>query len=186
MKLILEGLVNNNLKGDKSMSKKQVTAVYEATINVLTENGVHWEDGMNASEVLTPEMRKCVIAMVVAGFAAGEVELSAEGKAKYDTEAKLKSYTSGMVSNHLRKDKRLNGGEKYTAKNPGSRVGAGDEQIKALKMLRDMKADDVEAVAAIDLAIEARKLELAPKSTTTISAEQLALIPADIRAKLGL
>ena len=64
---------------------------------------------------------------------------------KYSTIEKMRSYASGLVNNWFRKDIRLNGGMKYEVKNPGSRQGAGDQQLKALKTLRDMKAGDAEA-----------------------------------------
>jgi hypothetical protein len=136
------------------MSTKQNDAVFAAVCQVLGQDGF---DG--AAVELTNEQRATVIGMVTTGIMSGSVDFSAEAKAKHDTEAKIKSYTTGMVSNHLRKDKRLNGGEKYQTKNPGSRAGSSDEQLKALRALKTTltTSDDIQAV---DKAIATRLAEI--------------------------
>ena len=176
--------MNNNLR--RKTMKNQREAVYQATKSILIENNIPHEDGQDVDGIVSKEMRATIIAIVCSGFQTGDVEMSAEGKIKYEDPKKLKGYVSGLVSNWFRKDTRLNGGEKYSAKNPGSRTGAGDEQLKVLKTLRAAKADDDEAVAAIDAAIEARKLELTPTKSVTLSADQINLIPAELRSKLGI
>jgi hypothetical protein len=78
------------------MSKlNQREAVYQAVMNTLADNNISFDDGQTpaAQSLMTKEMRAAVIAIVVAGFQAKEVELSAEAEAKYDTEAKIKGYT---------------------------------------------------------------------------------------------
>src|SRR5665213_1962213 len=67
----------------------------------------------------------------------GRAFLKPESRIKYATlESLRKDYVPGMVSNWIRKDLRLNGGEKYETKNPGSRAGQGDDQLKNLKALK--------------------------------------------------
>jgi len=128
---------------------KQNDAVFQAVCKVLGQ------DSFDDVVELSKEQRESVVSIVTGGISAGTVDFSTEAKAKYDTDAKIKSYTTGMVSNHLRKDKRLNGGEKYITKNPGSRAGSGDAELKALKALRSTLSDE-EQVSLIDEAIEAR------------------------------
>lgn len=167
----------------------QREAVYVTTMNVLADNNVNFDDEQagGVEKVLTKDMRATVILTICQGFLAGEVEMSEDGKAKYFAdEKKLKSYVNGLVSNWYRKDKRLNGGVKHEIKNPGSRAGAGDDQIKALKALRETKVGDAEALAAIDAAIEARKSEIKPTNKVELTDAMIALIPADLKAKLGL
>jgi len=167
----------------------QRESVYDATMSVLADHNVNFDDGQKGGveKVISKEYRAEVISCLVEGFEAGKVEMSDEGKAKYiGNTAKLRGYVSGLVSNWYRKDPRLNGNVKHAIKNPGSRAGSGDDQIKALKALRATKADDAEALAAIDAAIEARKSEIKPTTTVQVTDAMLALIPADLKTKLGL
>jgi len=92
---------------------------------------------------------------VTTAMAAGEIELKEDARKKYDTESKLRSYCDGLVSNWLRKDDRLNGGEKYEPKNPGSRAGSGDEVVRELRKLKKITADETH-LTAIDAEIEKR------------------------------
>lgn len=108
---------------------KQREAVYKAVCDVTGT-----EDFGGAVE-LTKEQRESVHEQVMDGFNNGEIDFSDSAKAKYDTEAKLSGYVSGLISNWLRKDKRLNGNTTYQPKNPGSRTGQGDPQIRELRKL---------------------------------------------------
>jgi hypothetical protein len=172
------------------MSKlNQRESVYVATMNVLAEAGINFDDGQTptAQELVTKDMRKSILSIVTESIRSGETELSAEATAKYDTVEKVRGYVGGLVNNWFRKDKRLNGSVKYEAKAPGSRAGAGDEQLKALKTLRATKSDDAEALAVIDQAIETRKAELqAAKPQATLTQAQVDALPAAVREALGL
>jgi len=77
------------------------------------------------------------------------------------------------VGNHLRKDKRLNGGEKYEIKKPGSRAGSGDATLKALKALQTTVDADSESWHQIEAAIYERTTELSKKKEVTINVEAL-------------
>lgn len=145
---------------------KQNDAVFQAVCSVLNSTG------FDGAVELSKDQRESVIAMVTEGIIAGTVDFSAEARIKHDTPAKVKGYTGGMVSNHLRKDKRLNGGVKYEIQNPGSRAGSGDDMLKALKALRSTLTDD-DAIASIDEAIDNRIAELSVKKTVTIDVSAL-------------
>ncbi len=133
------------------MSKlNQKDAVFNAVSQVLAENGVHFEEGQDARTHMSKEFRAQVNQILFEGFRAGNIELNGE---KSDSE--LKTYVSGLQSNWLNKDKRLNGGTKYVAKNPGSRAGIQDPQIKALRALMSTKTDEDE-IAEIQSYIDDR------------------------------
>lgn len=128
---------------------KQNDAVFKAVCKVLGQ------DKFDGAVALDKDQKVKVVEMVTQGIIDGVVDFSAEAYAKHDTPAKVKSYTTGMVNNHLRKDKRLNGGAKYEIKNPGSRAGQGDEQLKAMRALRTQLTKP-EDISQLDEAINAR------------------------------
>jgi len=152
---------------------KQNDAVFAAVCSVVGA------DGFSDAVVLNKEQRELVIGMVTDGIMSGNVDFSAEARTKHDTEAKVKTYVGGMVSNHLRKDKRLNGGEKYQAANPGSRAGSSDDMIKNLKLLRSQLADASD-IASIDTAIEARLAEIKALTVKAVAIDVSAL-PEEFR-----
>jgi len=151
-----------------SNNMKQSEAVYQALVNVVGS----WDS------VCTPtaEQRAQVNAILFSGFRAGTIDL--RDMESYDDKG-LKSYVSGLQSNWLRKDKRLNGGIKYEAKNPGSRTGMGDASIKAMKALLSTVSDPT-GRAEIQGCIDARIAEIAPTKVVTISVDDL---PEALRAK---
>lgn len=145
---------------------KQKEAVFQAVCDHVEVDGV---------VTLEKSDRESIIDSLVEGFRSGKIELQTE----YD-DTKLRSYCGGLLSNWLRKDSRLNGGGKYVPKNPGSRVGSTDAQIKALKALRDSKSDATER-AEIQTYIDKRTAEIqATKKTVAIDVNAL---PAELRKK---
>lgn len=102
--------------------------------------------------------KEAVYSLMTQSFNAGEWEKKSGGT---DPESVAK-YIPGLVNNHVRKDKRLNGDVEYVAKRPGSRQGTGDESVKAMRTLLSMTTDP-EAKAAIQLEIAKRIAELKPK-----------------------
>ncbi len=103
-------------------------------------------------------------------FRSGEIVHS-----KSPDDAELMKYIPGLVNNWVRKSDRLNGGVKYTPKNPGSRKGSGDPSIKAMKTLLSTIDDPTER-ANIEKAIKARQEELKPKPTVDVS-----VLPEELR-----
>jgi hypothetical protein len=108
----------------------QKEAVFQALVNVCGEQEVY-----NPSK----EQRASVNQILFEGFRAGTIELD-----RTYTDPELKAYVSGLQSNWLRKDKRLNGNIAYVAKNPGSRKGSTDPQVKAMRTLLSTKTDPSE------------------------------------------
>lgn len=131
------------------MSKiSQKEAVFTAITSVLTENNISFNESTNIGTLMNRELRAQVNTILFEGFRKGTIEL--EGN---PSDSELKGYVSGLQSNWLRKDKRLNGGSKYSAKNPGSRVGSSDPQLKAMRALLNtltVEADRIEVQSAID------------------------------------
>jgi Zn-dependent oligopeptidase len=132
---------------------------------------------------LSTEQRKEVISSIMSGFENGTVELSAEASTKYNTIAKLKSYTQGLVSNWLRKDSRLNGGVKHETKNPGSRAGSGDSTVKALRALRST-LKDANQIAEVESEIAARIAAFKASKTPKVEINT-DLIPENLRHLVG-
>lgn len=147
---------------------KQNDAVFSAVCEVLGQSS------FSQAVSLSKEQRGQIIEIVTDGILNGRVDFSSEAQAKYNSPDKVRGYTSGMVNNHLRKDKRLNGGAKYEAKNPGSRAGQGDAQLKAMKALRSQLTDS-DSVAEIETAIENRIAELKAAKVKTIAFDASAL-----------
>jgi len=145
------------------MSQKE--AVFQAVTNVCGK----LDGAYNPSK----EERAQVSQILFEGFTNGTIEYSG---ALPET-AKLKSYVSGLQSNWLRKDKRLNGDVQYVAKNPGSRAGSTDPQIKAMRVLRGTQEDPAK-VAEIDAFIAKRLAEIKPSKQTTLTAEQIEVLNA--------
>jgi hypothetical protein len=158
------------------MSMKQNDAVFMSVCSVLGANS------FDGAVKLTKEQNARVVEMVTEGLMNGEVAFSDEAKAKHNTRELVRKYTVGMVNNHLRKDKRLNGGIVYEAKNPGSRAGAGDEVLKNLKRLYAVAP--AEAKELIQAEIDARIAELKPQGPST--QELLSKLTPEIRARLKI
>ena len=156
------------------LSQKQ--AVYNAVKSVFAEAGKSHEDFTKCE--MSKDERAQVIAIVQTGFEQGEVELKSE-------QENLKSYTSGLVSNWLRKDKRLNGNVKYQPENPGSRTGQSDPTVKNLRLLLTTVPEGSEAHEAIEQRIATRVAEIkAEKAKSKAKEIDMDAIPEDIKALL--
>jgi hypothetical protein len=149
----------------------QKAAVYSAITAVLDEAGVHFEDGMDISGVMTKELRAQVNAILFEGFRNGSVQLDREF-----TDSELKGYVSGLQSNWIRKDTRFNGNTKYVAKNPGSRAGSGDAQLKAMRALLSTLTSPTDK-AEVQSEIDKRMSEIAASKVKPID---LSALPAHL------
>ena len=152
----------------------QRTATVQACLAVLKERGQHYElnGGVNIGEVLTEADKAKIRDVVFAGFKTGKIEMSEESKDKYSDDKALKSYVSGLVNNWIRKAPEFNNGSKYQAKNPGSRAGSSDEQIKEMKKLLSTTTDP-RIKATIQAEIDARQAELVFASAPSIDVSKL-------------
>ena len=152
------------------MSKMTQRAATFAAICAVTGH-----TGEGDAVVISKEQRAQVNMILFEGFKAGTIQLDKEY-----TDSDLKSYVSGLQSNWIRKDPRLNGGQKYTAKNPGSRAGSTDPSIKAMRVLLGTLTDESER-AEVQSHIDARQSELnAAKQTKVVD---FSVLPAELQAK---
>ena len=141
------------------MKMTQKEAVFSAIQNVCgTQDGAYTP---------TKEERASVNQILFEGFRSGTIELDREY-----SDSELKAYVSGLQSNWLRKDKRLNGNVQYVAKNPGSRAGSTDASVKAMRALLATKSDPSERKEIQDF-IDKRVAEIKPAKTVTINVSDL-------------
>lgn len=163
------------------MSKlSQKEAVYNAVTSVLSENNISVSEGTDVSTLMTRELRSQVNQILFEGFRSGSVELDREFS---DTD--LKAYVSGLQSNWLRKDKRLNGNTQYVAKNPGSRVGSADPSLKAMRALLSTLTTESEK-AEVQGYIDAKVAEIqATKSAKKVNID-ISALPAELRSKVTI
>jgi len=156
---------------------KQSQSVVEATVSVL---GDQFKPGVPVLTYITKDQTGQVVDLVTDSIMEGLTEFSDQARAKYDDRKKVRSYVVGMVNNWFRKGKELNGGTTYVPKNPGSRAGTGDPELKELKLFRKAlteKNAKPEALAKVDAAIAARLQAL---GTNKIEIN-LDLIPEELR-----
>lgn len=146
--------------------------------------GESFRSGTPILDYITKDEAAAVVDLVTKSIQEFETDLSAQAREKFADPKKLRSYVVGMVNNWFRKGKELNGGSKYEIKNPGSRQGTGDAQLKELKILRKALADrnaSPESLEKVDEAIQARLIEIAPVQTAKKIEVNLELIPAHLR-----
>jgi hypothetical protein len=161
----------------------QSQAVLKAVKQVLAEAGIQFEEGQDAKQYLTPEMKKQVINILMAGFKDQTIKLkdTPSNRAKLENEAELRKYCSGLQNNWLNKGKTLNGGVEYVAKNPGSRTGNSDPQIKALRALRAGLTDPSE-IEEIDGYIAQRLKQIQPVKVKTQTID-FSVLPTELAQK---
>lgn len=163
------------------MKTNQKTAVYMAITAVLAEAGHEFTDGTNISEWMTKDLRAIVNAILFKGFREKDIELDREY-----SDSDLKAYVSGLQSNWIRKDKRFNGNTVYTAKNPGSRAGSGDQAlVNAKRLLAQLQAlpdSSLADIAEVEAFITERTNVVVAAKAKAITVDFSAL-PAALRAK---
>jgi hypothetical protein len=158
--------------------QSQKEAVFTAIVNVLGEAGITVEEGQSVESYMTRERRALVNGILFEGFQGETIELD-----RTFTDSELKAYVSGLQSNWIRKDKRLNGNVSYVAKNPGSRAGSGDPQLKAMRALFSTLAT-TEDKAEVQGHIDARLAEISISKAKNVTIDYSAL-PADLAAKFS-
>lgn len=157
------------------MKVNQRTATVNTLLSVLNDRGVEYEVNGDTpiSEVLTDSDKAKTREILFTMFRNGSVEYKDQFQSKVNDDSELKKYISGLVNNWIRKAKELNCGEAYKAKNPGSRAGSGDDQVREMKKLLSV-TEDATARAAIQAAIDERVSKLkAEKSNIEIDASKL-------------
>ena len=145
--------------------KSQKVFVCECIVDVLNENGIDYvlNGSVSVSDVLTPTMKEEVRNRTIEGFLNYEIQMTPQSQDKYLGDmSELKKYVHGLVNNWIRKNPEFNSGEKYTAKNPGSRQGSGDEQVREMRKLLKVTTDP-ESRKLIESAIQQRLEEIKPQ-----------------------
>ena len=150
---------------------KQKDAVFAALVAVFGQI----EGNVNAT--ITKEQRAQVNVILFEGFRSGEIDLDRE----FDDKG-LKTYCSGLQSNWLRKDLRLNGGVEYEAKNPGSRAGSGDSTLTAIRNLK--KATDP-TDERYQMILDAEAVQLAKIAEKKVVKVDYSKLPAELAEKFA-
>ena len=150
--------------------QSQKDAVVKSVMSVVEDYTLNQESPL--SEVITKDQKDRVKAILFNGFRNGDIELSTEAATKFRADAELKKYVSGLLDNWIRKYPGFNAGQSYVTKNPGSRSGSGDAQVKALKALLKTVTDN-EVRAQVEQAINDRLAEIKPETKITIDVEAL-------------
>lgn len=172
---------------DTTMATTQREAVFVATISALSQAGINFVVGESVvHDVMTKEIRSNVVDRVCTMFQAGEVAFkdTDSNSNKLSDTKELRKYVAGLVTNWHNKDKSLNAGAKYETKNPGSRAGAQDEQIKEMKNLKARleAVGNTEGALKVAEAITARLEELkAEVSTKKLPEVDMTKIPEHLR-----
>jgi hypothetical protein len=136
----------------------------EAVFNAVTEViGVTRTAENTDPLTLSKDDKASVREILLEGFENNEIEL----KSNQDD---IKKYVNSLLNNWIRKDQRFNGGNVYKAKNPGSRTGQGDAQIKNLRLLLKTPNLTEEARAEIQEAITNRLAEIKPEKKIEVDA----------------
>jgi len=154
----------------------------EYTYNVVRE--IYGE--IEGKVELSSEQRSQCIGMICEGIMNKEVMFSDNAWTKYDTEDKVKKYCSSLLTNHLKKDKRLNGGIKYVPANPGSRRESTDPVIKTLKLFIQSLDEGDERIEVAQQEIDARMAEIEAEKKKQQVTIDVDLLPDELREKLGL
>ena len=130
----------------------QKVAVLNEVKSIL---GSNFDSSLPVKGQLTSDQIKTIKSNVVNGIVNGSIAFS-----KDTTDSKeIGRYVSGMVSNHFRKSKELNGGEPYHPTAFGK--GARDSQISELNKLLKTFDEGTEEFEQITTAITERKNQLA-------------------------
>lgn len=150
----------------------QKDAVYDVIVSVFQKSGIKFSPGVtDARQLLDKNLRKEVVDKLVFQFERGIVPLSSPQK-------DMKEYVSGLLSNWLRKDLRLNGGVRHKVKSPGVRKGQQDALIKNLRTLQTTLPPGTQAYEAVQARIDNRLLEIKREQAPQIDRSA---IPAELR-----
>jgi hypothetical protein len=158
--------MNNNKR--IVMSQNQREATYNAIVTVLSNSNVTFQSGSDVKSVLTSEHKKKVKEILMTGFKNGTIASTPDFiSTKMSSDSELSKYCSGLISNWIKKDSRLNGNTKYQVVNKGLRAGSGDSQVKELrKLLKATSGTDAEQ--EVTEALNARLAQIkATKSPTS-------------------
>lgn len=139
--------------GGYMLSQKE--CVFATIEEFFTNNGLTLPNKVS----LSLSDKKLIVEALTDKAMLGCMSLEPESKAKYHSRDLMLGYCTKLLNNWLRKDIRLNGGVKFFIKNPGSKAGTSDPQIKQLKEIKS-KIIDATYTKAIDEQINIRLSKL--------------------------
>lgn len=145
----------------KISQKQSVVNGVKSILGTSFDSAVPAKDQL--SDAQTIELKKYVTSAIMNG----QVEYS-----KDLDEKEVAKYVAGMVSNHLRKAKELNGGSTYSPQTSGR--GSRDDQIVELNKLLKTYSEGSEEYNQILDAINSRKAELSAEKTATVKEKRKA------------
>lgn len=151
---------------------KQKDAVYQAVTETM--------GNVDGAYKPTKEQRLEMITLLATGINNGEIDYTLD---RADM-VSVRTYSSGLLSNWLKKDTRLNGGAKYEAKNPGSRKGGTDPMIRELRKVKAQytKLGETDKVTIVEQAISKRLAEI---TIVKVSEPDVSKLPEDIQILLS-
>ncbi len=167
------------------MSTSQKEAVVNAVSKILGKSFV--KGSTNVKETLTEDQLTELRETIFKGVKSGDITYN---KDLADDKA-VRRYVNGMIDNHLRKAKELNGGTKYIVKNAGSH--SRDPQISALKKLaknyESGSAEQAKVLSAISnresqLSAERQQAATAKKRETAMKNIDTTVLPPELQAAL--
>lgn len=157
------------------MSVSQREATFNAIVTVISSNNITFNNGQDVKNILTSTMKKAVKDILIQQFKSGSIDCTDDfKKTKLSSDNELSKYCSGLISNWIKKDPRLNGNSKYQVVNKGIRAGQSDLQVKELRKLLKVTAG-TDAQDQVSQALNARLDELRAAKTPQVSIDVTAL-----------
>lgn len=165
------------------MSTSQKAAVVAAVEEILGDSFI--SGSTIVKETITSDQLSQLRESILTGILSGDIAYNGD-----NSDAKAVSrYVNGMIDNHFRKAKELNGGMKYAVKHTSGSRGSRDPQLTALrKLAKGYTAGSAEFVR-IQSAITARELQLTHernaakaenKRAETLSKIDVSVLPAEL------
>lgn len=141
----------------------QKTAVVNEVNAIL---GSNFDPSLPAKDQLTPDQFSTLKANIVSGIVDGSISFNKD----VTDEKEVSRYVSGMVSNHFRKAKELNGGNSYAPQSTGR--GSRDTQLSELNKLLGTYEEGSDEFNQIVSAIDSRKAELQAEKVAASAAKK--------------
>lgn len=138
----------------------QKTAVVNEVVAIL---GSSFDSSLPAKDQLTSEQFSTIKTNIVNGIVNGSISYSKD----LGDDKEIVRYVSGMISNHFRKAKELNGGNSYAPQSTGR--GSRDSQLSELSKLLGTYTEGTEEFNQIVSAIDSRKSELATEKASFVA-----------------
>jgi len=124
--------------------------------------GNHFDATLPVKDQLTADQITLIKGNIVSGIMGGSISYS---KDIADSKGVAK-YVAGMVSNHFRKAKELNGGNTYSPDSTGR--GSRDPQVSELNKLLKTMTESTEEYNQVVSAIASRKTEIAAEKSVLL------------------